>query len=163
MRSASLVLVVAVLFNAAMPAAARDVTVRWSELAPHVVDKKVTVILANGHTVGGRVAQVRPEELVFKAGKTVARTSIEQIRMRKNYIWGRLIGAGAGAVLGATLHANEPNKPGEPSAGATALVTAGVGFLIGYGADLIARFALTTHIHIAPDVAPDNLTTNFEQ
>src|SRR5450432_3321787 len=111
MKSATLLLILAALFAAAGPVSARDVTVHWSELTPHVVDKKVTVILANGKTAKGRVAEVRPEDLLFKSNRTVSRKSIAQIRMRKNYIWGRLIGSAAGATLGATLAANEPTGP----------------------------------------------------
>ena len=164
MRSAILPLIIALLFAGAVPVAARDITVHWSELGPHVVGKKVTVILANDHTVRGRVVQVRPEDLLFKSNRTVSRKSIAQIRIRKNYIWGRLIGSGTGAILGAAESASHPTAaPVGPSTGGAAMVGAGVGFLFGYGADLIARFALTTHIYIAPDVAPDNLATNFKQ
>ncbi len=153
MKSISVLTAIAASLVCALPAAAADVTLHWSEIAPSVKGVQATVVLVNGERVKGLIADVQPDALVMDLNRSVPRATVAQVRIRKNRIKGRVIGSSIGVALGG-LGAAE----GDPGSAGARVATAAIwivgGYLIGYAID---RHEVV--INIAPDVSK----TNFEQ
>jgi uncharacterized membrane protein len=153
MKSISVLIAIAASLVCALPAAAADVTLHWSEIAPSVKGVKATVVLVNGEHVKGLIAEVQPDSLVMDPNRSVPRATVAQVRIRRNRIKGRVIGTTVGAIIGG-LGAADSDFGSAGARTAAALVYIIGGHLIGYACD---RHEVV--INIAPDVSQ----TNFEQ
>ena len=89
------------------------IEVRWSELAPLIVGRDVTVRLADGSSVRGEILVVREDALVVaRAGRTAAKavsgsdgaidkSLVQRITVRKTTgAWGRHLGVVIGVMTG---------------------------------------------------------------
>jgi hypothetical protein len=161
-RKILIVLLVAALAAPGLTAQSRPIEMRWSELAPMIVQHHVTLTLADGTSVRGEAVAVRDDVLlmdVSKAAKgyakgsgSVPRSSITLIDVdRTKGSWGRAIGTVIGALAGVTLGAYtafEQNSSGGAGT-ATFLAIAAAGSVTGYfvGRSLDKR---VMHIRIVP-------------
>jgi hypothetical protein len=94
----------AVLLALALPlaASARELSVPWSDLRPYILNQKVTITTAQG-SITGRVVSIADDTLTAQTGKTtqtIARTSLQTIRVTRYDGPARKIGFGAGFVAG---------------------------------------------------------------
>jgi uncharacterized membrane protein len=153
MKNISVALTLAVSLLCALPAAAGDVTLHWSEIGPSVKGVNATVVLVNGEHVKGLIVDVQPDALVMDPNRRVPRATVAQVRIRKNRIKGRVIGSSIGLAIGG-LGAAAGDTGSAGARAAAAAVWIGGGYLIGYAID---RHEVV--INISPDVSK----TNFEQ
>jgi len=138
-------------------APASQSAVRWSELAPLLKGREISVRLSGGAIVGGKYSGIQANTLTMQATRTsepskhpkgvtqLARSDIEQITIQRHAGWkGRAIGLIAGgavtAVVAGVISAIAKNEGGWGSgyagvAGGVSAAAIGGGYLIGWLAD----------------------------
>jgi hypothetical protein len=133
---------------ASAPAWADSMTLRWSELSPVIVNRTVSLKLADGTQIRGKAIEVEPQQLVLKVRKigrqSIPRSQITTLDVSRPTVRWRIVGTLAGAAAGVPLGvvaAIEKDGIFSKSNGGTAIgfvviaaVTAG-GFLLGWAAD----------------------------
>ena len=108
--------------GAAARAASNHVELRWSELAPVIVNHKVKAVLPDGAVIQGLVAAVRDDALVLNTNKTSGRKGypgenviprallttlqIDEFRGAGGRTIGVIVGALGGLILGGDLVAH---------------------------------------------------------
>lgn len=119
---------------AGVSAQAADISLRWSEVGTAVLGKKATVVLTDGKKVKGSITSVETTALTVDPNRNIDRNTVAEIRIRKNRIKGRVIGATTGLVLGGYGAAlSDVGSAGERVAAAA--FWTGAGYLIGYAVD----------------------------
>ena len=93
-----------------------EITLRWSELQPHIGQRNVALVLPDGVHLAGKVMEITPDGLVLNVAKSsdpkghlkgttrIARSAVSVIQLNeikgsKRALWSS-VGAGAGLVGG---------------------------------------------------------------
>lgn len=132
----------------AAPAWADSMTLHWSELSPVIVNRTVSLKLADGTQIRGKAIELAPQQLVLKVHKigrqSIPRSQITTLDVSRPTVRWRIVGTAAGAAAGIPLGvvaAIEKDGIFSRSNGGTAIefvviaaATAG-GFLLGWAAD----------------------------
>jgi hypothetical protein len=140
---ASVVLLTCLFLAAASPAQAQRVAGTFSDLQKLVkAGETVTVSDANGGQVTGTIAELSPSSLAILAGsgrRVFTEDSVSQISQRRpdSLVNGALIGAAAGAIVGAIGVNACANDFGcnDDSSGAFFAMYTGIGLGVGLGLD----------------------------
>ncbi len=145
---------------------AAPMELKWSELGPHVMDRKVALVLPNGTHIEGKVRAVEGDGLRLRVSKTsdrktlakgerlIPRESVSFVRVTEYRKMGRLlVTTGAIAAAAGIAGAKSPDIYGGPGIIIVPLVVAGgiAGSAIGgyYAGKALDK--RVTEIRVVPD------------